>query len=168
MGQDKGLIEREGICWALRMGRKLSPLGLQVIYSIRLEQASAYSFAIPEGLFIPDSIDRPGPLNGLVSVHRRFPERDLILLGCDLQDLDADTIGEVIGVYRSEPGAECYVYREGKLAQPFCGVYTARGLQKAFSRIGADRSLQGLIRRMDVRYLELTRRNAFQNYNSLP
>lgn len=100
MGRDKGLIERDGVCWAAWMGRKLSSFGLPVVYSIRAGQEAAYSAVLPHGWLIPDAMGIGGPLNGLFSVHERFPGNDLLVLACDMQDMDEATIGELIGEYR--------------------------------------------------------------------
>src|SRR5579872_6321749 len=80
MGRDKGLIGRDGICWAVRMGRLLALSGLPVVYSIREGQESAYLTVLPDGCLIADAMDIGGPLNGLLSVRQRFPGRDLLLL----------------------------------------------------------------------------------------
>ncbi len=88
MGRDKGLIERDGVCWAAWMGRKLSSFGLPVVYSVRAGQEAAYSAVLPEGSLIADAMDIGGPLNGLLSVHERFPGNDLLVLACDMQDMD--------------------------------------------------------------------------------
>jgi molybdopterin-guanine dinucleotide biosynthesis protein A len=72
-------------------------------------------------------MDIGGPLNGLLSVHRRFPGRDLFLLACDMQDMDEETIGELVELYRFDSGFDCYVYEEGGFVQPFCAIYAGFG-----------------------------------------
>jgi molybdopterin-guanine dinucleotide biosynthesis protein A len=167
MGRDKGLIERDGVCWAVRMGRMLASLGLPAVYSIRAGQADAYSAVLPEGCLIADAMEIGGPLNGLLSVHRRFVERDLLLLACDMQNMDEETIGELVGVYRSDRGFDCYVYEVEGSVQPFCAVYTGDWLAGVCKEMHEDRSLRGLIRKGRVRRLEVRRGEAFGNYNSL-
>jgi molybdenum cofactor guanylyltransferase len=166
MGRDKGLIERDGMSWAARMGRKLLPWGLPVVYSIRAGQEDSYSGMLPEACFVTDAMDWPGPLNGLYSVHRQFPASDLLLLACDMQDTDEETIGELMVIYRAEDGADCYVYQDEDFVQPFCGIYRARGLKNVFADVGEDWSLQAMIRRMKARRLGISKGNAFRNYNS--
>jgi molybdopterin-guanine dinucleotide biosynthesis protein A len=165
MGRDKGLIGRDGMVWAARMGGKLAACGMPIVYSVRAEQVAEYSAALPGDMLISDALDIEGPLNGLFSVHRRFPGSDLLVLACDMQDMDEGTIGELIGEYR-KGGAEYYVYYEGEFAQPFCAVYTAGGLQREFSTLGEDRSLRSVIGKGVERRLEVRREKAFGNYNS--
>jgi molybdopterin-guanine dinucleotide biosynthesis protein A len=166
MGQDKGLIERDGVSWAVRVGQKLGLFGLPVLYSIRAGQEGAYSAVLPEAYFVTDALDLGGPLNGLFSVHRRFVDRDLLLLACDMQDMDEETIGELIEVYR-KGGEEFYAYFDGEYAQPFCAIYTRFGLEKAFGELGQERSLRSVIGKGMVKRLDIRRAQAFENYNSL-
>lgn len=162
MGRDKGLIERDGVCWAARMGRKLAPL--PVVYSIREEQEGAYSAVLPGVCFIIDAGGPGGPLNGLLSVHRRFPGKDLLLLACDMQEVDEGTIGEVMEAYR-QGGAEFYAYADKEFLQPFCAVYTAAGLARVFGQMGDERRVRAVIGMGKVRRLEVSRAEAFRNYN---
>ncbi|HTR27907.1 MAG TPA: molybdenum cofactor guanylyltransferase [Puia sp.] len=165
MGRDKGLIEKEGKSWAERMGLKLASFGLPVVYSVRSEQGPAYSAIPGEAMLVVDSVDLGGPLNGLYSVHTRFPGDDLLVLACDMQDMDDGTIGELIEAYR-KGGAEFYVYYEGAFAQPFCAVYTACGLSRVLGEIGEERKMRAIVEKGLVRRLEVSRREAFGNYNS--
>jgi molybdopterin-guanine dinucleotide biosynthesis protein A len=166
MGRDKGLIERDGVCWAARMGRLLAAFGMPVVYSIRAEQEAAYAAVLPGGGLIVDALEIAGPLNGLFSVQRRFVDRDLLVLACDMQDMDERTIGELIAEYK-KGGAEFYVYYEGEFVQPFCAVYTAGGLERVFPILGEERRLRGVIGKGVVRRLEVRKKEAFGNYNSL-
>ncbi len=168
MGRDKGLIERDGVCWAVRMGQKLAVLGLPVVYSIRAGQEHAYSNVLPEGLMVVDALDLGGPLNGLFSVHRRFPGKDLLVLACDMQDMDGETVGSLVEAYCGERGFDYYVYEEGGFLQPFCAIYTGVGLDKAYGKMEEDRSLQRLIRNGKARMLRNGRGEAFGNYNFSP
>ena len=165
MGRDKGLIDCDGVSWAERMGLKLASFGLQVVYSIRAEQETAYS-AIPGAILVVDSVELGGPINGLLSVHRRFPADDLLVLACDMQDMDNGTIGGLIAEYR-RGGAEFYVYYEGALAQPFCAIYTAGGLSRVSGEIGEERRMRTIVEMGVVQRLEVKRQEAFGNYNSM-
>lgn len=164
MGRDKGLIERDGMVWAARMGWLLAALGMPVVYSIRAEQEAAYSAVMPEACLIVDAIDIGGPLNGLFSVHLRFPGSDLLVVACDMQDLDEGTIVELIGEYR-KGGAEFYVFYADEFAQPFCAVYGAIGLERVYGELGGERRLRVVIEKGMVRRLEVKRLGAFGNYN---
>jgi molybdopterin-guanine dinucleotide biosynthesis protein A len=171
MGRDKGLLEKDGVPWAQYIAEKFAPFDLPVIFSVRPGQTPAYRAAIPEGDFLEDRLNLGGPLNGLLSAHELFPGKDMLLLACDMLDLDEVTIRDLIGIYRSGGHEEFYVYREGVFAQPFCGIYTAGGLARVYRSIREvgldDVSLQSIIRKGKTRSLPIVKREAFANYNSL-
>src|SRR5258708_161355 len=102
MGRDKGLLQTDGQPWVLHMGDKLAHHQLPVVFSINKKQVPAYSAWLPAGRFIIDADWGAGPLKGLLSVHRHYPDNDLLTVACDMQDLDAATIGRLIQVWREE------------------------------------------------------------------
>jgi molybdenum cofactor guanylyltransferase len=196
MGRDKGLILRGDKPWAVLMAEKLTPFQIPVVYSINQQQREAYSSLIPASQLLVDSLTLPGPLRGLFSVHKAFPDKDLLLLACDMPDLDDHTIRQMVDTYMdmAETGSESgsvgtegalphmvkrnngfdfFVYQDGHFAQPFCGIYTAAGLARAYHewmRKGDPEhtnSLQRLIRTGRTRTLPIDRPEAFRNYNSL-
>ncbi len=158
--------------WALVMGDKLQAHHLPVVYSINEKQLGAYSALLPAESLIVDEGGWPGPLNGLLSVHRRFPGKDLLVVACDMPDLDSLTIGALIDVYQGERlstthgSSDFFVYEEAGVLQPFCSIYLGSALAGAMDR-PQDGSLQGLFRTGQVRRLAVTDPAAFRNYNAL-
>ncbi|HEX9510384.1 MAG TPA: molybdenum cofactor guanylyltransferase [Puia sp.] len=178
MGSDKGLLNTGQGLWALNMRDKLTPWQLPVIYSINERQRETYSLLLPPDRLIIDNALFPelrGPLKGLLSIHEQFPEYDLFLVACDMQDLDAQTIAKVMETYnadRQKPAPhDFFIYRDGTFFQPFCGIYTARGLVAVYHRAGEGRlrdfSLQSLLKAGRTATLPVENSNAFRNYNSL-
>lgn len=166
MGQDKGLMLKDGVPWALHMGEKMARLGIPVVYSVNSGQRVAYSAILSEEQMIFDSTDLAGPLNGLFTAHRRYPDRDIVLLACDMLDMDITTLEGLIARYRQGVDYEFYAYEEGAWLQPFGAIYTAAGL----GRVGApaDGRLQSLLRAGRTMRLAAAGGPAFNNYNSLP
>ncbi|HTI94170.1 MAG TPA: molybdenum cofactor guanylyltransferase [Puia sp.] len=171
MGSDKGLLLKDGIPWALHMGEKLSPWKMPVFYSINKTQQTAYKAILPSRHLVVDMLDLPGPLNGLFSLHQRLPKMDILLLACDMIDLDTATIDKVIGAYKENGPFDHYAYQEDGFFQPFCGIYTATGLAAAFDiyrdKLATDHRLQTLFRQGRTRSLTIDRTEAFRNYNTL-
>ena len=170
MGSDKGLLLKDGIPWALHMGQKLSPWKIPVFYSINSGQHTAYKTILPERHLVIDSLNLPGPLNGLFSLHQRLPKTDILLLACDMIDLDEATINGLISEYR-QGGQDFYAYGVPGNLQPFCCIYTAAALQKAWPLLLAGQlhrySLQSLLRTGKVSTIEILKDEAFANYNSI-
>jgi len=166
MGRDKGLLLNGNVPWALFMARKLSSWNIPVVYSIHPRQLTAYSAILPAGQLIPDALDLPGPLNGLFSVHQRMPDADILLLACDMLDLDEKTIEGLLSSWQvSDESMDLFAYGDARLWQPFCCIYTARGLDRVDT--GRDKSLQSILRSGRTQSLPITHPTAFANYNSL-
>jgi molybdopterin-guanine dinucleotide biosynthesis protein A len=170
MGRDKGLLGKDGVPWAQFIAEKVAPFDLPVIFSVRPGQTPAYRAAIPEGDFLEDRLNLGGPLNGLLSAHELFPGKDILLLACDMLDLDEVTIRDLIGIYR-DGGYEYYVYQLGSgFFQPFCGIYTGGALAEAYRSItdspSQDLSLQSFLKKGRTKKLMIERMEAFANYNS--
>jgi len=166
MGRDKGLLLWDGVPWAVHVGRKLMPR-LRVFYSIAPRQRKAYESILPVSQLIPDALEIGGPLNGLLSVHQRLQAPDILLVACDMLDLDPAIIEPLLGAWQTReviaPDVDFFAYGDGRLWEPFCCIYTSRGLRKA---AGHD-SLQSLLREGPTLGLPISDPASFANYNSL-
>jgi molybdopterin-guanine dinucleotide biosynthesis protein A len=143
------------------MGEKLALIQLPIVYSINKKQVSSYATWLPAGRYVVDSGMGAGPLKGLMSVHRSYPEYDLLPVACDMQDLDTDTIARLIAVWQ-KGGADFYAYEVEGFLQPFCAIYGA----EALTRGETASSLRELLEKGELRRLPGTT-PAFRNYNTL-
>lgn len=159
MGRDKGLLQTDGQPWVLRMGDKLARHQLPVVYSINKKQVSAYSAWLPAGRVVVDPDEGAGPLKGLLSVHHRYPGASLLVVACDMQDLDSSTIAQLIEVWRAG-NAGNYAFEVDGFLQPFCAIYSQ------FSSINRFASLRELLLGNPLHRLK-GESDAFRNYNTL-
>lgn len=173
MGTDKGLLTTGNTPWAIRMGDKLGPWGIPVVYSVNGRQAAAYSAIISAHQLVIDAIGLSGPMEGLLTVHAGYPARDLLLLACDMQDLDARTLAHLIKSYLADEEGQAtgYAYRDGAGLQPFGAIYTVRLLRAAYELAKAarlsDRRLRSLLEGDGTKILQPVDEGAFRNYNTL-
>ena len=173
MGRDKGLLITDGIPWALRMGEKLKPWNIPVVYSINKGQIEVYSAHLSAGTLVVDRIGLAGPMEGLLTVHAEYPDRDLLLLACDLQDLDEHTLSALIKSYLAdeERRASAYAYADGAGMQPLCAIYTKVLLRSQYQRVAkgepVDLRLRSLLTSKGVRVLATVSERVFKNYNTL-
>jgi molybdopterin-guanine dinucleotide biosynthesis protein A len=153
------------------MAGKMAAWQIPVVYSINLRQEASYGAVISPELLVIDAIGLPGPLEGLFSVHKKLPGRDLLLLACDMPDLDTATVATLLDAYREEGDKSAFfVFQDGSsFAEPFCGIYTAAGLAGAYQLAVAgklsDLSLQSLLRRGPTKKIPITNKDVFRNYN---
>ena len=169
MGADKGLLPIRNTIWAKYMHEKLAPFHIPVIYSVNTRQVKDYSEHISPEVMVVDNTEIRGPLNGLLSVQQRFPKTDILLMACDMLDLDTVTIDHVLGEYKKDNTFDFYVYQDEEYAQPFCGVYTGIGLEKVEGRIMIGRlapfSMQSILDEGYTKRLKITGKSVFRNYN---
>lgn len=190
MGRDKGLLtltpgetgaaahetgtaahETEGVAtrqtWASRALTLMESLDIPCVLSVNARQLEAYGDLFGIEKLVVDSGDMPGPLGGILSIHRRYPDKDLLPLACDMIRMDRETLTILIRAYE-ETAADFYAYQlaGSAFAEPFPGIY--RG--EALGRIGQDApvSLQRLLKAGGLtHYIPTDNADVFTNVNSL-
>ncbi|UEG50098.1 molybdenum cofactor guanylyltransferase [Ferruginibacter lapsinanis] len=169
MGSDKGLLSIVDSIWAKYIGDKLEVFNIPVVFSVNETQLQDYGAYIDEDQLVVDSVDVSGPLKGLLSTHKKFPLKNLLLLACDMIDLDEATIDTILQTYQQESRYDFYVYQDAAFAQPFCGIYTAKALQAELARANTHSitkfSLQQLLNEGNTKRLPIANPDAFKNYN---
>lgn len=169
MGTDKGLIPIGDTIRAKHVANKLEPFRIPLVFSVNEKQVSDYAMHISPDQLITDSVDAHGPLSGLLSVHTYSPHHNLLLLSCDLLDLDEKTISQMLETYQAETAHEFLVYQDVEYAQPFCGIYTSAGLGKLTERMHTHHlhsfSLQSVLNEGNTLRIAISNTRAFTNYN---
>lgn len=170
MGTDKGLIPQGNKTWAQLTYTKLSELNIPVLVSINPSQMQNYQAIFNADDLVADALSLPGPLNGILSVHRAKPNADLLILACDMIDMDKATLQQLITAYQSEPGHGFYAYHNGSYFEPLCAIYTASALAatKQVYLNGALNgfSLQQLLNGVNTKRLQVLNATVFNNLNS--
>ena len=171
MGSDKGLMTNYGKTWVETVAGKLLSLKMPVVVSINALQRESYTEIFsPEDLVV-DSVDINGPLKGLLSVHEKYPEQDILLMACDLIEMDELTLINLIGHYQSQSAFDFFAYHED-FAEPFCAIYTSRGLkpilEKAEHHSLLKFSFQNILNEGKTMWIPLINRAPFRNYNTIP
>jgi molybdenum cofactor guanylyltransferase len=171
MGTDKGSLVQNGKAWAVLIAEKLKACGLELVISINQDQHENYKKLFPDTPLIVDQLEATGPLGGLLSVHNSFPEKDLLLMACDLIDMTERPIKELIETYHQRQGFEYYVYRQNGFTQPFCAIYTSKPLVKIAEKLNQQQlnnySLHQKLESGNTLYLPVNEPESFNNYNKL-
>ncbi len=169
MGSDKGLLPIGETIWAKSVAEKIFALQIPVVFSINETQRDSYSQYISTSDLIIDSTTIHGPLCGLLSVHNKFPKHDLLLMACDMLDVDAYTIKQIIQASLNEPAYDFYVYEDVEFLQPFCGIYTAKGLSVKLAKAETNQlikfSMQHFLKGANTKKIAIGNKAAFSNYN---
>jgi molybdopterin-guanine dinucleotide biosynthesis protein A len=174
MGTDKGLININEKTWAQSAFDKLASCGITACVSINETQKAAYLNVFEEQSIVMDSFPIEGPLCGLLSIHNAFPFHDLLILACDMIDVQAELIQKLITQLRQHEGEhDIFVFQNEKNLEPLFGIYTREGLQKI-----ADLYNLGQLEKWSMKYvleisnthitqLDKSEKEQLKNYNSL-
>jgi molybdenum cofactor guanylyltransferase len=174
MGTDKGLLKLQSKTWAEVADTKLAALGIPAVISINSKQLEQYSKIFQQEKLVPDQsgIDVKGPLLGLLSVHQKLPEEDLIVLACDMIDMKTNLLQQLLTKYNAGRH-DAYVYSTGEKYQPLCGIYKSGGLKKInemYQKGSLKRySMMHVLETLQTEVLSVKEEDAacFNNYNSL-
>lgn len=123
MGTDKGLIPQNEENWASAAVNKMRFLDIPIILSINDSQKEKYGQIFSNLHLVTDhDIHAHGSLQGLLSIHLEYPENDILLIACDMLNIDAKTLGHLIEIYHTEPEFDFYAYHHEQALGP---VYQA-------------------------------------------
>lgn len=130
MGTDKGLIQKGNLTWAERAYIKLSLLSVPVVVSVNSDQETLYRNIFLEDVLVKDSLHIGGPLNGILSVHQLYPNKNLLVLACDIVNMDGRIMEQLYDAFllRKEE-FDFFVYKNKGYYEPLCAIYTSKGLK---------------------------------------
>ncbi|WP_018342764.1 molybdenum cofactor guanylyltransferase [Cytophaga aurantiaca] len=134
MGQDKGTLDLNGERWAQHAGNLCTSLNLSVVYSIQPSQMETYATFLAANSILIDAVDVKGPLAGLLSFYLKYPSTDVLLLPCDMIQLDKKILNELVDAYdQISIGHDILVYQhtDGTI-EPMPGIYTSEALKKIY------------------------------------
>ena len=172
MGQDKGLIASESGIWANQAGVLLRNLKLPVAVMVRETQRSAYEEEVLSEFELVTDSDLPvgGPLKGLLSFHLLYPQNDVLALPCDMVNLTAEVLQELVGFYFKNPDDETWAFENKKVLQPLPGVYSSRMLSTILEKVKENslpkHSLTHLLNSAKTARMAIADKAVFQNFNS--
>jgi molybdenum cofactor guanylyltransferase len=139
MGRDKATLAIDGVPMASRVADRLVQAGCQPVLCVGGDEGALRALGFD---VIADRWPGEGPLGGLVSVMHAVTDADLVVVACDLLDLDTATVTAMI----EAPAADVAVANSGR-RQPLCARWSAgaRGaVSAAFER--GERSMEAAIR----------------------
>lgn len=170
MGTDKGSLLKNGTPWARIVYEQVSALNIPCKISVNKGQLEDYASIFGELELITDQLDIPGPLRGILSAHRQYPEKNWFIIACDMIDMDKETLLKILKAVKQAPGNEFYVYKNGFYYEPFAGIYTAAGLKQVFELYRNEKlkdfSMKHVLDTFKTYTLfSINNRAAFKNYN---
>lgn len=162
MGQDKGLMMTEGKPWAKIAFEKLRAVGVTALVSVNKQQMQKYlQYFDGEELIVDRDLDIQGPLNGVLSAHLLHPDHDLMVLACDMINLQSFLLEELAREYKHhQPEAIAF---KAESVEPLCAIYSSRGLKKIKMQHTAgflkNHGLKIALEILDTNYLYVSKEN---------
>ncbi|CAM4247591.1 molybdenum cofactor guanylyltransferase [Cytophagaceae bacterium 50C-KIRBA] len=175
MGSDKGLLPtKSGEIWATSAWNKLNSCGIRSFVGLNSVQASGYSAHIsPENILLDlPEINAAGPIQGILSAHLSYPKEDILVLACDMPDMEISCLKELMEFQKINPESLAWVYQNGVQIEPMCAIYSAQGLTKILELVEKNElsktSLISVLTRLQAAIKPVSEENAkyFLNCNS--
>ncbi len=123
MGEDKALLVHDGISQLEHIAALLQPLTDKVFVSTRPEQQDERIRRRFEQ--IVDQFDDIGPIAGILSAVKEYPDVDWLVVACDLPNVDEETIRFLLTNRSVEQPFTAFRSSHDDLPEPLCAVYRA-------------------------------------------
>ncbi|WP_321160189.1 NTP transferase domain-containing protein [Muriicola sp. Z0-33] len=128
MGRDKGSIVYHDIPQRDYLYGLLTSLCKKTFYSIREDQQE--EFKSDDHLIVDENIFR-GPLNGILSAHRKFPDVAWLVLACDLPFIDLAMLNKLLEERNQNCHATAFSVSQSGLPEPLAAIWEPEGLKGA-------------------------------------
>jgi len=107
MGKDKALIEYNGKPQAIYLADLLSNYCKEVLISRNKKQEELPQCDY-EIIYDDENIENQGPLTGLISAIKKYPNKNFFILYCDLVNVDNEIIEKLISAREENNFATCF------------------------------------------------------------
>ena len=145
MGRDKGMLPDEDKTWAEKISEHFEFFNLSYVLSVNPVQVSEYAKIFEPSLLLTDENIAAGPLRGILSVHKKIPENDLLVIACDLLNMRRDIIAELLEIYKQHMDYDFISYKSEDGFEPLLSIYKSKSLKEIFTNV-----LYGQINRFDL------------------
>lgn len=128
MGTDKGLIKYHRQAQRMHIYQLLNYFCDKVYMSIREDQQREFDSSVQ---CIIDKNHYPGPFNGIMSAHLKYPKAAWLVLACDMPLVDKNSIEKLIGKREVLQYATAYQASDKEFPEPLFAIWEPIGLQAA-------------------------------------
>ncbi len=169
MGSDKGLILKDGIPWSRIVAGQIEKLNIPVYISVNPSQAISYQSIFPQEKLIIDTVEKQGPLTGLLSANKTFPDKDFLLVACDMINIKQEIFFVLITEYLNNANFDFFAFDNAGTIEPLCAVYTGKAISEIFNTPASGLKYGGSLRRIleagNTKRLTPVNKSSFKNYN---
>ncbi len=165
MKTDKGAIKYFGKSQTQKLKELLSPHCEKVLVSCRQDQEDADHM---QGLeLLPDSILDMGPMGGILSAMRKYPNVAFMVVACDLPYLEKGTLDFLFKERNPYKMATCFLNPERRWPEPLCTIYEPKSYQKLLQYLSIGYSCpRKVLFNGPIKSMELNFKEALNNANT--
>jgi molybdenum cofactor guanylyltransferase len=132
-GVDKGLVRVADKELVLHCYSFLCTTIPNVVLSVNDKQFPLYKRKFNDLELIVDSNQVKGPLSGILSVYTAYRRFNFLVTTYDRIGFHPQMIKDLMAQYEKNSSYDFYVYKRNNKIEPFCGIYTAKGLEKVYN-----------------------------------
>ncbi len=130
MGTDKALLNYHGRPQQELLYELATEFCEKTFISLREEQRK---YLPKKYMVIEDLNEFRGPLNGILSAHRNYPEAAWMVIACDLPLLNKNTLELLVQGRDAAKDATALATKTTKLPEPLAAIWEPKGLQHAIA-----------------------------------
>ncbi|MGB5699786.1 NTP transferase domain-containing protein, partial [Muriicola sp.] len=130
MGTDKALLNYHGRPQQELLYELATEFCEKTFISLREEQRE---YLPKKYRVIEDLNEFRGPLNGILSAHRKYPEAAWMVIACDLPLLNKNTLELLVQGRDAAKDATALATKTTKLPEPLAAIWEPKGLQHAIA-----------------------------------
>jgi len=127
MGRDKGAIRYFKKEQRYHSADLLSAACDQVFISLRKGQLEGIN---PQYQYLTDTEHVNGPMNGILSAHKKYPSKSWFVLACDLPMMDFHHIEQLVKNREEGYDAVSFSLQKKPMPEPVCAIWEKSGLEK--------------------------------------
>jgi molybdopterin-guanine dinucleotide biosynthesis protein A len=164
-GRDKARIPYGETPQFQRAMDLLRPHCESVFLSLRPDQAQYETYGGQP--HIVDEVTEIGPLGGVYSAMKAYPDKAFLVLACDLPMIDDAAISQLVTSRNAQKLATAFVIPHANFPEPLCTIYEARALLNLNALIVTGKhSLRRFLLRADIQRLEPPQAWSLMNANT--
>ncbi len=115
MGRDKAFLKFQGKRMIDLAVEKMTRIFPHVVISANHQKYGEWGLEL-----VFDKVPGKGPAGGILSVMEKYPEKDLVVLGCDLPFVPDDLLYFLMDMKKDY---DCVIPQENKKLHPLCAIY---------------------------------------------
>lgn len=147
MGSDKFLMEINGKPQYLHLYHMISDLGIPTFISCTSDQTNKIPEDIP---LLIDKFKSIGPIGGLATAIKHYPDTDWMVVACDLINLQPTTIQELISQNKGK-GIVTFQKEESAFPETTITIYCTDVFETVENAVSQGKnSLQGILKSSNV------------------